>query len=182
MEGWGFILETKPHPLIISLMPAPAFARQQVHNVSRPSPSELKSATIFAPIQAGHSVHVVHILCVTQKRGEKKKIARTSAIMAETVKYPGDGGAVGDRTPDLCNAIAALSQLSYGPIFSLRSVALIEATLPWQVARYALFSSIVLSVPDALSVLLHRLMFRRRDHRRRPDRPHHRGTALRPHP
>ena len=28
----------------------------------------------------------------------------------------GSGGAVGDRTPDLCNAIAALSQLSYGPI------------------------------------------------------------------
>lgn len=27
-----------------------------------------------------------------------------------------DGGAEGDRTPDLCNAIAALSQLSYGPI------------------------------------------------------------------
>ena len=26
-----------------------------------------------------------------------------------------DGGAEGDRTPDLCNAIAALSQLSYGP-------------------------------------------------------------------
>ena len=26
------------------------------------------------------------------------------------------GGAEGDRTPDLCNAIAALSQLSYGPI------------------------------------------------------------------
>ncbi len=25
------------------------------------------------------------------------------------------GGAEGDRTPDLCNAIAALSQLSYGP-------------------------------------------------------------------
>ena len=26
------------------------------------------------------------------------------------------GGAEGDRTPDLCNAIAALSQLSYGPV------------------------------------------------------------------
>ena len=26
-----------------------------------------------------------------------------------------NGGAEGDRTPDLCNAIAALSQLSYGP-------------------------------------------------------------------
>ena len=27
----------------------------------------------------------------------------------------GDGGAEGDRTPDLRNAIATLSQLSYGP-------------------------------------------------------------------
>src|ERR1700759_4517548 len=27
----------------------------------------------------------------------------------------GDGGAEGSRTPDLCSAIAALSQLSYGP-------------------------------------------------------------------
>ena len=27
----------------------------------------------------------------------------------------GNGGAEGDRTTDLCNAIAALSQLSYGP-------------------------------------------------------------------
>ena len=30
--------------------------------------------------------------------------------------YLQDGGAEGDRTPDLCNAIAALSQLSYGPV------------------------------------------------------------------
>ena len=28
------------------------------------------------------------------------------------------GGDEGDRTPDLCNAIAALSQLSYVPVFS----------------------------------------------------------------
>ena len=27
-----------------------------------------------------------------------------------------DGGAEGDRTPDLRNAIATLSQLSYGPV------------------------------------------------------------------
>ena len=29
----------------------------------------------------------------------------------------GVGGAEGDRTPDLMNAIHALSQLSYGPVF-----------------------------------------------------------------
>ena len=29
----------------------------------------------------------------------------------------GDGGAEEDRTPDLCIANAALSQLSYGPVF-----------------------------------------------------------------
>ena len=31
-----------------------------------------------------------------------------------------NGGAEGDRTPDLCNAIAALSRLSYGPIVLAR--------------------------------------------------------------
>jgi hypothetical protein len=31
-----------------------------------------------------------------------------------------DGGAEGDRTPDLRNAIATLSQLSYGPTFFKR--------------------------------------------------------------
>ena len=31
---------------------------------------------------------------------------------------PDIGGVEGDRTPDLCNAIAALSQLSYDPEFS----------------------------------------------------------------
>ena len=30
------------------------------------------------------------------------------------------GGAEGDRTPDLMNAIHALSQLSYGPVVSVR--------------------------------------------------------------
>jgi hypothetical protein len=30
------------------------------------------------------------------------------------------GGAEGDRTPDLLNAIQALSQLSYGPVFLQR--------------------------------------------------------------
>ena len=35
-----------------------------------------------------------------------------------------NGGAEGDRTPDLCNAIAALSQLSYGPVrFPIKAVA-----------------------------------------------------------
>jgi hypothetical protein len=31
-------------------------------------------------------------------------------------------GAEGDRTPDLMNAIHALSQLSYGPVFQQRGV------------------------------------------------------------
>ncbi len=31
------------------------------------------------------------------------------------LKKPGSGGAEGNRTPDLLNAIQALSQLSYGP-------------------------------------------------------------------
>jgi len=32
------------------------------------------------------------------------------------------GGVEGDRTPDLCNAIAALSQLSYDPENQLRII------------------------------------------------------------
>jgi hypothetical protein len=31
-----------------------------------------------------------------------------------------NGGDEGDRTPDLCNAIAALSQLSYVPVFNAK--------------------------------------------------------------
>ena len=31
------------------------------------------------------------------------------------------GGDEGDRTPDLCNAIAALSQLSYVPVMSMQN-------------------------------------------------------------
>jgi hypothetical protein len=36
-------------------------------------------------------------------------------IWGEFNSGPGDGGAEGNRTPDLLNAIQALSQLSYGP-------------------------------------------------------------------
>lgn len=45
-----------------------------------------------------------------------------SGCIANHVARDGNGGAEGDRTPDLCNAIAALSQLSYGPI-SVREAA-----------------------------------------------------------
>ena len=36
------------------------------------------------------------------------------------------GGAEGDRTPDLMNAIHALSQLSYGPVLSANERGLIS--------------------------------------------------------
>ena len=36
---------------------------------------------------------------------------------ARASDLPCIGGAEGDRTPDLMNAIHALSQLSYGPLF-----------------------------------------------------------------
>ena len=35
--------------------------------------------------------------------------------MLYQLSYGGQNGAEGARTPDLCSAIAALSQLSYGP-------------------------------------------------------------------
>ena len=40
----------------------------------------------------------------------KKKDTRTGVLFVRSF-----GGVEGDRTPDLCNAIAALSQLSYDP-------------------------------------------------------------------
>ena len=46
-----------------------------------------------------------------------------------------DGGAEGDRTPDLCNAIAALSQLSYGPIRSGRRPTS-GGTGAWQAGKF----------------------------------------------
>ncbi len=45
-----------------------------------------------------------------------QQIAFRSPAWAGSRSVLEDGGAEGDRTPDLCNAIAALSQLSYGPI------------------------------------------------------------------
>ncbi len=36
--------------------------------------------------------------------------------MALERRQPGNGGAKGDRTPDLLHAMQALSQLSYGPV------------------------------------------------------------------
>jgi hypothetical protein len=47
--------------------------------------------------------------CWRRLTKERTKKAPKSAF------FQSDGGAEGDRTPDLCNAIAALSQLSYGP-------------------------------------------------------------------
>jgi hypothetical protein len=52
------------------------------------------------------------------------KLAKIWASAPATPNYPvksggylwGIGGAEGDRTPDLVNAIHALSQLSYGPV------------------------------------------------------------------
>ena len=59
---------------------------------------------------------------------EKRKIYKASRRTAvrknekgqpfAAVLFPDIGGVEGDRTPDLCNAIAALSQLSYDPVFS----------------------------------------------------------------
>jgi hypothetical protein len=44
-----------------------------------------------------------------------KKPAAPSGVAGSFGPAERVGGAEGDRTPDLCNAIAALSQLSYGP-------------------------------------------------------------------
>ncbi len=46
-------------------------------------------------------------------RFKKQRKGRPTAPFLES--FQKDGGAEGDRTPDLRNAIATLSQLSYGP-------------------------------------------------------------------
>src|SRR5256885_5078404 len=40
----------------------------------------------------------------------------------QLIKFQKSDGAEGDRTPDLCSAIAALSQLSYSPARTRRTV------------------------------------------------------------
>jgi|SaaInlV_200m_DNA_2_1039689.scaffolds.fasta_scaffold212302_1 hypothetical protein len=52
---------------------------------------------------------------------EPDRRSRKTRTRGEKTKPPGfpegfDGGAEGNRTPDLYNAIVALSQLSYGPL------------------------------------------------------------------
>src|SRR5688500_683141 len=47
---------------------------------------------------------------------------RSQPGMDQISPCPKNGGAEGDRTPDLYNAIVALSQLSYGPVPFVRRV------------------------------------------------------------
>ena len=46
-----------------------------------------------------------------ENKGENKKIRKRRETSADSIR----GGDEGDRTPDLCIANAALSQLSYTP-------------------------------------------------------------------
>src|ERR1700759_1695805 len=58
-----------------------------------------------------------------------------------------DGGAEGDRTPDLRNAIATLSQLSYGPT-SFREASL-RRTFPWgKRGNFAFLTNQAATVPE----------------------------------
>ena len=62
------------------------------------------------------------ICALTAQAGKRQATSRirtddpviTSDVLYQ-LSYGGDHGAEGSRTPDLCSAIAALSQLSYGP-------------------------------------------------------------------
>jgi hypothetical protein len=53
---------------------------------------------------------MIYILIVRTDKKQARACFRTDNF----------GGDEGDRTPDLCNAIAALSQLSYVPVIELR--------------------------------------------------------------
>ena len=55
--------------------------------------------------RAPEPAHIIHA---------QEGAAHADAGMSD--QFRTDGGAEGDRTPDLRNAIATLSQLSYGPI------------------------------------------------------------------
>src|SRR3954454_1156176 len=55
----------------------------------------------------------MHMSVTSHAEAEPPKI--TGVSMVGSTNPGSGGGAEGDRAPDLCNAIAALSQLSYGP-------------------------------------------------------------------
>ena len=52
---------------------------------------------------------------LTRAAGYQLLTRKVVDVLFENGKSLKIGGDEGDRTPDLCNAIAALSQLSYGP-------------------------------------------------------------------
>ena len=60
---------------------------------------------------------------ILQKRGlSNHQFSLTfQGLSAELCRKLRGGGAKGSRTPDLLNAIQALSQLSYGPIFRVQA-------------------------------------------------------------
>jgi hypothetical protein len=45
----------------------------------------------------------------------REKPSKTAHLYIQEKRQNDIGGAEGNRTPDLCSAIAALSHLSYGP-------------------------------------------------------------------
>ena len=69
--------------------------------------------------------------------------------ITETGGQDGYGGAEGDRTPDLRNAIATLSQLSYGPIPSGRQP-ISRRPEAWQVEERTLAGGISRPTVDRL--------------------------------
>ena len=72
---------------------------------------------LFRVIDALKDVDAVHVAALLRSYGATagnfRLVSALAGLPAEALAEA--GGAVGDRTPDLRNAIATLSQLSYGP-------------------------------------------------------------------
>ena len=111
----------------------------RARNSEQVSPGPLRAAIKLAPLAAGGrllkaSVQPGRITFVWERTAGRVGLCPPAVRLTgypilqitdvPRTSYLQDGGAEGDRTPDLCNAIAALSQLSYGPVrFPIKAVA-----------------------------------------------------------
>jgi hypothetical protein len=83
--------------------------RRPFRNLAYAAEKELHRAPIPRPLEREESMRQIPFY------SRKKRHPQRDAFFDL-------GGVEGDRTPDLCNAIAALSQLSYDPVFRMHGM------------------------------------------------------------
>ena len=76
----------------------------------------IKMTLRYSHLSPTHTLEAVNKLCLTGEISSTKGSTEEKEQSAEEAQVVDlIGGAEGSRTPDLLNAIQALSQLSYGP-------------------------------------------------------------------